>query len=577
MTNLDKAPQIDPAATQQQFADVYNQLGVAMQTAVENQADKVEQAYVDGVADGNVPAELDSDHVRGLHQEVLTNKNAQDVTEAASEVQKLEAKLQNPLLRTEERTKLENELNEWKGIHADVQTERQKDVDSFRDLINAEAHAKVEDDMYAREDEFWGPAYAGANPTAKPEKQVQTDGVKVSLDKAAEVPKSGSADKKEKNFDNMSPSEKLEMIAKAEAMLKASIAQANERGDQKELDELKKQKEQIHDLKNEALEAKFKDVSNEDLRAQLENLTAEADMVEHNQVRDEMQRRFAEARAQDEGAVQEGGPVAAEGKKLFTEMNPSEKLVRIAEMEAMFDANIAQATDQSELDALYHQKAQMQVLRNEALKAMFEGVSDEDLQNKYDSLTDEADKDEREQVRLEMWRRYGEANAQNDGSQATPEAQPAGKKGWMKRIKDRVKGSRATTAVLTGNVVDGGNGGDGNNDTPERSRRRGCGPILGAAALVAAAVAFGVVAKQKGWDINPFDGDGFSFDNGTGIKSPYNEKFYDYISGTAEFKEANPTVTLPSGEVVSWIPDAPNYDLTAYDQYMNSLIDQMNS
>ncbi len=394
----------------------------------------------------------------------------------------------------------------------------------------------------------------------------------VSPDITETTPEQGSV-----STDELTPSEKLAEIAKVEEMYKTTLAKATAEGDQAGLEMLKTVKEQIQNAKNQALEAMFKGVSNEELRVKLEGLTSEEDKTEHDRVVAEMQRRFAEARAQDEGAAQEGGPVDAEGKKLFTEMSPSEKLVRIAEMEAMFDANIAQATDQSDIDALYHQKAQMQVLRNEALKAMFEGVSDEDLQNKYDSLTDEADKDEREQVRLEMWRRYGEANTQDDGSQAAPEAQPAGKKGWMKRIKDRVKGSRATTAVLTGNVVDGGNGGNGNNDTPERSRLRGCGAVLGAAALVGAAVAFGVVAKQKGWDINPFDGDGFSFDNGAGIKSPYNEKFYDYISGTAEFKEANPTVTLPGGEVVSWIPDAPNYDLTAYDQYMNGLLDQMNS
>ncbi|MBP7807464.1 hypothetical protein KA047_03135 [Candidatus Saccharibacteria bacterium] len=569
MTDLNKAPQIDQAATQQQFADAYNQLGVAMQTAVESQADKVEQAYVEGVADGNVPAELDSDHVRGLHQEVLTNKNAQDVTEAASEVQKLEAKLQNPLLRTEERAKLESELNEWNDIHADVQTERQKDVESFRDLIGAEAHAKVEDDMYAREDEFWGPAYAGANPTATPEKKTQGASIE-------DINKTNT-DKAQENFDKLSPTQKLVKLAEIEPLLNDALEKAVQAGDSKKIEQYKSHKEQLKNEKNKALEAKFSGASNEELLDKLAKLTAESDKTEHNQVRDEIQRRFTEARALDTPG-QTG--TAAEKKNSFDQMNPSEKLARIAELEAMVDAGIVKATESGDVDdlnSLKQTKEELQVLRNEALKAKFDGVSDEDLLSKYDSLTDEADKDEREQVRLEMWRRYGEANTQDDGSQAAPEAQPAGKKGWMKRIKDRVKGSRATTAVLTGNVVDGGNGGNGNNDTPERSRRRGCGPILGAAALVGAAVAFGVVAKQKGWDINPFDGDGFSFDNGVGIKSPYNEKFYDYISGTAEFKEANPTVTLPGGEVVSWIPDAPNYDLTAYDQYMNGLLDQMNS
>lgn len=377
----------------------------------------------------------------------------------------------------------------------------------------------------------------------------------------------------------LTPSEKLAEIAKVEEMYKRSFAKATAEGDQAGLEMLKSIKEQIQNAKNEALEAKFKDVSNEDLRAQLENLTAESDKTEHDQVRDEIQRRFTKARTQDEGIS-----LDAEGKKLFTEMNPSEKLERIAELEAMFDADIAQTTDQSKLDALYHQKAQMQVLRNEALKAMFEGVSTEELQKRYDTLTAEADQDEREQVRLEMWRRYSEASLpENNPTEVAAlydqdaEGQRPKRKGWMKRIKDRVKGSRATTAVLTGSVVDGGNGGNGNNDTPEKSRLRGCGAVLGGAALVGAAVVFAVVAKKNNWDINPFDGDGFSFDNGVGIKSPYNEKFYDYISGTAEFKEANPTVTLPGGEVVSWIPDAPNYDLVAYDQYMNGLLDQMNS
>ena len=394
----------------------------------------------------------------------------------------------------------------------------------------------------------------------------------------------GDVENAQTNFDKLSPTQKLVKLAEIEPLLDDALAKAVEAGDNTKIEQYKRHKEQLQNEKNRALEAKFQNMSSEELLHKLENLTDESDKVEHDQVRDEIHRRFTEARTQD--APEQNG-TAAEKKNSFDQMTPSEKLARIAEIEAIIDTNIVTATesgDIEELNALKENKEALQVLKNEALKAKFEGVSVEELQKRYDTLTNEADKEEREQVRLEMWRRYGEATSPENTATAVAdlydqdaEGQRPKRKGWMKRIKDRVKGSRATTAVLTGNVVDGGNGGNGNNDTPEKSRLRGCGAVLGAAALVGAAVVFGVVAKQKGWDINPFDGDGFSFDNGVGIKSPYNEKFYDYISGTAKFKEANPTVTLPGGEVVSWIPDAPNYDLAAYDQYMNGLIDQMNS
>lgn len=284
----------------QPLIDAYNQYGVAMQAAIEDRAEKVEQGFVHGTEEGKM---LQTGHVASLADDVEHGKTQQEVTSMDNEIAATKAKLENPFLRTEERAKLKADLKDYKALKKVAKSEHQETVDAFRDLLSAEAQAKVQEDVDSRLGEFWGDNYA-TTPKA------DSLDVPAWVNGGQELPKrevGATLDGTEgthnyfedrANTAEQSREERLDELAQRQVELHNEYVDALTRGQEAQAD-ISRIMVEWDQVRSEFLETKYEGVSDSELQNRLGELTGEDDVMAHDEVRDELVRRNNARKAQE--------------------------------------------------------------------------------------------------------------------------------------------------------------------------------------------------------------------------------------------------------------------------------------
>jgi len=376
-----------PEAVEQQQAnmdELSRTMAEVAQQHVDKRAAELEQGYVQTMAEGSdaypEDHELHSD-AGVLVDELYESRANTDVDTVDAEISALEKKLDNPVLRSDERKQLEEELQGWEGMKTELKDEWQKNVEDFRDDLSVAAQVKAWDEVDKRldpanVDEYWNTS----NASIENEKKSKAVAAKADPADSGDKPaKPGDSDKpKPDDTDDKGadkPDEPKKGDDKKTDTEEPSGDESTDKPDETEKSEKQLYHEHLEGLDGDGLKKELDDKVQEVLQATLDGDT-EA-MTEH----------WSKVQAILDHLVASG------------EMTQSEAIEKIQEITEHITEEVAKATDEDEdepddeeLSDLEQYKKDLEEMSNDELKEELSGT----IKNTIDHILDEGGVDLKE-------------------------------------------------------------------------------------------------------------------------------------------------------------------------------------